>query len=577
MAVLSQETQKTYDAQVASINHCANYYFNNKGEVTGFDSVATVPNERPAVLQDIFDSIDSQYHSKIDAAVRMGVSAYQARNGGELPDASLIASALYAGAEVAKSDGKAFAGFDDISNGAYEQAAVVPAMTVVTIANVIASALPMVAMLPNPTSSARVPVVAVRYTTDSTFAGMEKGDYLDGEGAGKPYAEGRFRFALVAGENKSYSVTARTAYADFKAKTPDANAPLLPFLAGNVSVRINGKEVAHSRGDRNLGVQSGTIALTATNRKAIIGGAEYKVVDSAVNLDTKAISVTLNNALPEGAVIEVYLVADFDAKDANKNHILNPVGVSLAPEYDEIQSVPFVNQITVSFNVQNQIANELGFGFIGSALASMQGKVFLEQNIRLLSEGKERAVYNGRNQTFDVSRGATGNLTAAYNTTGDLIGEVFKFINLAMVQIRQATGGSTVKFDLFVGDKGAVFFSQLPAEKFKSTGLTASYGEIVRIGTLSNGVDVYHSPTAQGVLDETATTAELMLVGRGAEPARNPFVGSITQAPTIREAHKDTREAQFGLHGQMAAELNPIDRYADQVAVITMTNLASIG
>lgn len=577
MAVMSQETQKAYDAQVNSVNQCANFYFQSNGEVKGFDSVAAEPKKRPAVLQDIFDSIDTQYHSKIDDAVRMGISAYQARNGGELPDASLIASALYAGVQVAKADAQNLAGFDDVSNGSYEQASIVPAMTVVTIANVIANALPIVAMLPNPTKSVRIPVVSGRFTADKSFAGMEKGDYLDGEGAGKPYAEGRFRFALVAGEDNSYSVTARTSYADYKAKTPNTNAPLLPFLAGNVSVRINGKEVADSRADRTLGVQSGIISLNTNNRKVIIGGAEYKVTDSTVNVDARTISVTLNNALPEGAVIEVYLSADYDAKDANGNYILRPAGASLSPEYEEVQSVPFASQITVSFNVNNQFSNEMGLGFVGSALANMQGKLFLEQNIRLLTEGKERAVYSGRTRTFDVSRGATGNLTAAYNTTGDLISEVFKFIKSAMNRIRQNSGGATAGFDLYVGDNASIYFSQLPADKFKATGLTAMYGEIVRIGTLSNGVDVYHSPTAQGVLDETSTTAEIMLVGRGSTPAQNPFVGSITQPPTIREAHKDTREAQFGIHGQMAAELNPIDRYADQVEVITMTNLPVIG
>ncbi|MGS4228106.1 hypothetical protein ACOAMD_19765, partial [Acinetobacter baumannii] len=74
-----------------------------------------------------------------------------------------------------------------------------------------------------------------------------KSEYLDGANASKPYVEGRFRFALSnGGAGTTYTVTARTGYEDFKAKTPDAKASLLPFIAGNVSIKINGKEVAHT-------------------------------------------------------------------------------------------------------------------------------------------------------------------------------------------------------------------------------------------------------------------------------------------------------------------------------------------
>lgn len=588
MGALNQEMQKLFDGQIQAASECANYYLQN-GEMAEFDSLAVEPKTLPAPLAAIFDSIDPEYHHRIDDAVRLGIGVYQARNGGDLPSNELIASALCAGQSVAQQKYSSefleqVANFDSISNGGYEQAAVVPAMTVVTIANVIANALPIVTMLPNPTNSVRVPVVAVRYQTDSAFGAMDAGEYLDSEKAALPYAEGRFAFALAqdAANKNVYAVTARSTYSDFSKKTPNANGALLPFLSGNVSLRVNGREVAHTRGEQSLSTQKGTVSAILKKPITTIAGTDYTLQNVSVDVTNRTITATFDKELPATANIEVHVVADFDAKDGNKKHIIQPVGVTLEPDYDLIQSVPFVNQINVSYNTTNQLANELGLGFVGAALAAMQGKYFLEQNVRLLKDGKDCAKYmdsddNKRVYTFDASRGATGNLTAAMNTTADMIREVFKFIALAKMKIRQATGGSTTSFSLYVGDLGAVFFNQMDSSLFTKTGATASWGEIVRIGTLNDGTDVYHTPTAQGVVTEGVNSAELELVGNGAEAARNPFVGTITQPPIFREAKPDTRDVQFGLHGQMAAERNPLERYADQVAVIEMINLPALG
>lgn len=578
---IDSESKNLLESQSKKIKSCSNYFFDQNGTVAGFDSLATDPSELPEDLNGIYSAFDSigqsDFKEKIDFAVKLGIATYQSRNGGDLPHASVIATALDAGHKVA-SGRDTIKGFDDITNGQFEQASIVPAMTVVTVASVIANALPIIALLPNPTSSIRIPLVSARYTTDSNFGAMKAGDYLDSEKAALPYAEGRFRFALKnGGSGAVYTIAAHTAYLSFKDKTPDTTAPKLPFLAGNISIRINGKEVAHTRGDRSLSVEKGTISANVGRLKVKIQNVEYKVVDSAISIDNSTISVTLNSMLPPEAKLEVFLIANFDAKDANKAYKIKPVGVSIEPEYNEIQAAPFVNLVTLSYNTQNQLANELGIGFVGAALGTLQGKLFLEQNIRLLTEGKERAIMNGRVEVFDYTRGATGNLSSAINTTGELVAEVFKYIEYCKLKIRQATGGSTAKFELYVGDKGAIFFNCLAVDKFTKTGQTASYGEIVRIGTLSDGTDVYHSPTPQGLIAESTSYIELMLAGRGTEPVRNPMVGSIVMPPTIRDVKPDTREVQFGLHGTIAAELNPLERYADQFAVIHMLNIPEIG
>ena len=583
---LPDQQSNQYQAQVSAVNQCQNYFY-QQGETTGFDSAQGMPETKPTALNNILNLVGFDSAGDIDNAIKVGISQYQYCHGGELPHASVLATALDAGLAMAKAVDKYTdtqkqsllkleSGFDDVSNTHQESVSIVPAMTVATIATVIAYAAPIIAYIPNNNGSNEVPIVAARFVTDRAFGAMNKGDYLDGVNASKPYSEGRFRFALSNGGNGAvYTVVARTQYEDFAAKTPKAAAPLLPFIGGNVSIRINGKEVAHTR-NRSKSKLSGQISAIA-EKKAVIAGTEYTVAGSAINLDTSEISVTLNQALPAGAKLEVFLVADFDARDNSNKFKLEPVGVSIAPDYDSLVSSPIVTQIRASKLLVNQVANELNVGFVGTAVALMQGKIYLEQTVRLLGEGKERALYNEREYTLDASRGVTGNLAAAYNTTGDLFGELMKYIEAAKTKIIQDTGGATVGFDLHVGDSAKVFFAQLSSDKMPTkTGATAGHGQIVRIGTLADGTNVYHVPSSAEVLVEAGQAFEMLLVGRGSEPVRNPLVGFIEMPLTVSEATPDPRETLLGLIGSQAAELNPLDRYADQFALLKAINMPKL-
>lgn len=583
---LPEQLRTPYQAQLAAIQECQNYFYKN-GEEAGFDSANGMAELRPSTLNELLEVVGFDSASRIDHAINVGIQQYQYCHGGELPHPSVLATALEAGRTIAGAVKKLSAnaldayaklesGFDDVNNTHQESVSIVPAMTVATIATVIAYAVPIIAYIPNNNGSNEVPIVAVRFTTDRTFGAMHQGEYLDGVNASKPYSEGRFRFALSnGGAGATYTVTARTAYDDFEAKTPDATAPLLPFISGNISIRINGKEVAHTR-NRTKSKLVGVISAIA-EKKAKLNGVEYSVTASSINIDTSVISVTLNQELPNGAKLEVFLVADFDARDSENKFKLTPVGVSLVPEYENLVSSPIVTQIRASHLLVNQLTNELNLGFVGTALSIMQGKIFLEQTVRLLGEGKERALYNGREFTFDASRGVTGNLAAAYNTSGDLFGEFMKYLESAKQGIIQDTGGATVGFDLYVGDSAKIFFAQLSSDKMPvKTGATAGHGQIVRIGTLSDGTNVYHVPSSAGVLVQVDQTFEMLLAGRGSEPVRNPLVGMIEMPLTVKEATPDPRETLIALIGSQAAELNPLDRYADQFAVLNAINMPKL-
>lgn len=585
MSVLDDKVREFYEAQQASTAQCQHFYYKPTGQENqqGFDSANSQVESRPVILNQLLELIGFDSASSLDHAIRDGISQYQYCHGGDLPHASVIAAALTAGHEIAKNVAKLptaalnqiSAQFDDISNMHNESVSVVPAMTVATVNTMIAYASPIVAMIPNSNNSNEVPIVSIRFVTDKSFGALEKGTYIDGVGASLPYAEGRFRFALNnGGAGTTYSVTATTQYESFKDKTPKDSAPRLPMVAGNISVRVNGKEIAHTR-SRSKSKLNGTIQAIA-EKSVLVGGVEIKATNASINLDTSKISVTLNQALPAGAKLEVYLVADYDTLDSNDHHILTPPGVSLVPEYETMVSAPVMMQITASELMQAQVSNELNIGFVGIALSIMQGKLYLEQTRRLLEEGKDTALDNGREATFDASRGASGNMAAAYNSTSDLFGEVMKYISFAKTQIIQDAGGVTTSWDLYVGDVGQTFFSMLSSDKMQKTGAIAGHNQIVRIGTLNDGTNVYHVPTSAGILAESATAFDMELIGRGNEPVRCPFIGFVAVPLTVKQASPDARLAKFTAIGSQAAEQNPIDRYADQVAVIHCVNMPSL-
>jgi len=581
---LSAANEKHYASQRAAVLQTALMLRNDT--VNKFDSMDLDSEDGaqlPDCLRPMFDSItDPAGRAMVMAGVRQGIDGYKARNGGEEPSARQVAFGLAAGASLFCKDeqtGKnAFEqnGFDDINAMSHDGVSVVPAMTVVTIATAIASSLNIIAMLPNAIGSNEVPLVYGRMTADRKYGGLNADDYLDGEKSSFTYFENRHRFAMENTTGNTFQITPRVAYLDYDAKTPDPSTIAAPFLGGRVRIFVSGVEVANDRSRKNS-KQSGFHSLTGISDIQIAGTA-VSLGAGTVNLDTHLISATFAAPLPVGAVVHADVVFDFERNDATTGQpIIQLPGVDIETEHDVVLASPSRFRIKASLDAITQMSNELNVGFMGAALSIAQNKFYLEQTLRLLREGKERAEYNNRVYSFDASRGVTGNLAAAYNTSGDLIGEMRRIHGFAKLQIAQVVGQSVSSFDMFVGDRGAIWFGTLRDDVITlSNTPPATHTQIVRIGTLKDGTNVYHVPTSTGLLNETNTSAQTLLVARSTEAAKAPFVGFMAVPPMIRTANPSEYTEQVGVYSRTAAELNPLERYGDQIAVINMTNLPAL-
>ena len=132
--------------------------------------------------------------------------------------------------------------------------------------------------------------------------------------------------------------------------------------------------------------------------------------------------------------------------------------------------------------------------------------------------------------------------------------------------------------DLFVGNNGAIMFGRLTSNDGYSAvpGAVCAPDAITRIGQFEDGTNVYHVPTAAGLLTESSTAAQVLVVARHSDPAKAAIVGHIAVAPMLLDYQADPFEQGSGVYSRVAGELNPIGRFADQSAVINMTNLPTL-
>ncbi len=569
----------------------------NKKDVNAFDSISQNQVEKmPKVVQAFFDSaiIPEEKRSYLEKAIQAGIKEYAYRNGGDMPSAQNITSALYAGLNTGHYYKNAFDSASDLSrhisetekkffdsavaNGNFDQTAIVPALTVVTIANVIASSSPLISLIPNINKSKRVPLAYVRLTTDRNHLAMKKGEFLDGSQVAMPYVEGRYAVAMQLESGSTYKAVSHSVYSDFDKKLMDTNSKKIPFLSANVSIRLNGIEIAHTRNEHENSTQKGIVSAKIKKAKVTIAGVEYSVVSANANMDERSVSVQFDKALPDtGVLLLAHLTIDYDAKDENNNFINYPAGVAQSVTWDSIQSAPDQFGVTLLRTLINQFVNEINLGLLATAMSMLQGKYFLEQTCRLYRDAKTIAQYNqDKIYQFDMSRGSIGNISAATNTTGELMAEIFKVVDIAKSDMIKKTAGATVSVNILVSDNVKHLLATLPPDKYVQTGASAKYHEIVRVGTLSNGMDVYHTPSEHGIITEGNNTAEIMMMGIANEPAKSLFVGTIVEAPVMERMQVDTREITMMAHLDMVADVNPNEYYAQQVALIELINLPTL-
>lgn len=586
-----------YDAQVQKEARLAADFFRQysagreqqSSPAAIFDSINTTVTPEgssvvPATLLSIFDTMgaDEGIQREVLMGIEDGCRLYRERNGGEEPSGYVIAAGLSAGLGVLKGDNSSYhkAILDSLTNDHHEPLGVVPAVVRVSIMTRIASSLPVVGLLPNPQGVIDMPLLFGQPVADRDFLAFRAGDRLDGPKAGLQYVENRPEVKMTYdGPSSSYKVNVHVAYLDAAALTMDTSSQPAPFNGGSVVISVNGIPVADDE-YRGHAVKSGLSTLTARSSAGVKlsdGTTVVHFTEGSADLTNHSITAKFDAALGVNDVVTAQFTFDFERMNAQGIPILTPPGVSLS--YDETYHLRAKSsrfQIITTIDATTQARNELGFDFAATGLAILQGKYYFEQTRRLLKEGSRRARLNGRVSTFDFRMGM--DVDNAYNTRtyAELMSNINFSIAAAKVRVNAVTNSVGDAYDLFVSDRGAVLIAAMVANGgLKGTGVSFGAQDVItRIGTLPDGTNVYHVPSQAGLMTEGATTSEMILVPRSADPMRSAFIGHVSVPPVITSGdyHSPFHKA-VGAYSRIAAELNPIQRFSDQIAILQLINL----
>lgn len=537
-------------------------------------------------------------HGILDS-IATGVKAYRNRNGGNMPSASLVATALntsallHNGLDSAKTGGMYDSAsatnfvsakdmmLDSVSSGQSAHTAEIPSLAMVTIATTIANALPIVAYLPNPKGTQTVPLVYVRQVARFSYGQMSKNDYLDGAHAGAQYFDSIHRLAMTSADQKAYEVRAYRC-SDKETLVPDANSGRLPIVGDATLITVGGIPVAEGEQSHNMsGKNSGTIPLRLINLDGFkYKGIVYKMVSGTVNLDTDTVTLTLDKELPVDTKVVAHLTANYEAKDNNNQSILQAPSVDAQLEYTSVSAKGIRSIYTAEIDALTQMQNELGVDMRSAFVAVVIAKLMLEQNTRVLGEARERAIGQGSHRSVDLTRGS--DMTQAFNNTSAIASEILPAFEDTKRRIIEESSFTPAGFDAYVsGPLGTLMKVLADDTNFIPTGLTlGAPNNIVRIG--SRGADnFYYLPSSLGVLKDgevdvggvKTAFAEMLVVARSPEAAKSVFVGHIAVPVITNDVRANAFQQGVEFYTRQACEMNKNARFGGQVALLKVMNL----
>ncbi|MCC3307525.1 hypothetical protein [Psychrobacter sanguinis] len=569
-----------------------------QSDVAQFDSmIAANSHDREMGLQAIPESLQKLLEAQNIAAttagkqavfdgLRDGIAEYQRRNGGDMPPVEVVQSALSAATaftENAHRGDDNDPSFDSLSFSHHEALSVVPAAVQVVITMGIANSLPLISMLPNPTGSNEVPIVAGEGTAGMDMGVMRRGELIDGEKAGLPYFDNRHLLVMEdAGEGK-FTLESHVAYTkeirDNKTTkfVVDKDSIKAPFLGGRVSIKVRGVEVANDN-HRNHPTFGGKSTLQPLEPVTL--GADTFIVKSAVaDLDNHTVEVafdTNDGATPKADEVEVELIFDYERKDEKGEYILRAPSHDMAFNYYGVYAYPSRARSSATIDAITQLQNELGINWYAAAQMIFINKYNFEQNGRLLRGAVNQCLANQEKHVKVFDADIAG---VTHTTLTDLYSNIRVVLGKARTALSTITNTAIGQYDLYVSDRGAAFFEAMSRDEYTPTG--EQYGDqysIYRIGQLNTGANIYYVPASMGVFNEDELTqgGYALLVPRATTPAKAPFVGTVAVPTMVLASSANAFEKDVAVYNRMAAEANPIPRYRNQCMLIELRNLPTL-
>ena len=418
----------------------------------------------------------------------------------------------------------------------------------VAILAALGEAIPFAHYLPADINSNEARLAIMSHRAGNEFGAYAQGALLDGVDSGDAYINSsRVHTSLPASADGA--VTGKITKKQATGDTCDPAAGDLKLLRGRSIVYVDGRVAARevdSSGSGNSAV-SGTIS---------VAGVSY-AIGGTINTDTGAYALTTTPKLPDTVPVVVEGFIDFERAPE-----LTPTIISAVDTFS-LYAKPWRVTTHQTIDSRTQMASELGLDPYSESVIAIQAQFANERHYDVLRKGVRLAALN--TATFDFG-------AAQAHVDSGRFG-VWPELAYPLSVVSQKMAEDTMNHGvthLYVTKRVAAQFLGLPSTLFQPSGIAPRPG-IYRLGRLFGQYDVYYTPKG---LNETATSAQILAVGRATDVTRNPVVLGDAVPPTVipLAVNADLRQGA-GFYARNFTAVNPHDPSARGFALINVTNM----
>ncbi len=517
---------------------------------TDFLATATSQNtgvKVPETLQAVLDEVKGDDSAAlVTRAVLDGVAVYEAQHGTQAP-ADVVEQALHSAYATTDAARRKFS-LDSATSAHHDQLSLQPNRAVVAILAAMGEAIPFAHYLPADINSNEARLAIMSHRAGNEFGAYAQGALLDGVDSGDAYINSsRVHTSLPASADGA--VTGKITKKQATEDTCDPAAGDLKLLRGRSIVYVDGRVAARevdSSGSGNSAV-SGTIS---------VAGVSY-AIGGTINTDTGAYALTTTPKLPDTVPVVVEGFIDFERVPE-----LTPTIISAVDTFS-LYAKPWRVTTHQTIDSRTQMASELGLDPYSESVIAIQAQFANERHYDVLRKGRRLAALN--TATFDFG-------AAQAHVDSGRFG-VWPELAYPLSVVSQKMAEDTMNHGvthLYVGKRIAAQFMGLPSNLFQPSGIAPRPG-IYRLGRLFGQYDVYYTPKG---LNETATSAQILAVGRATDVTRNPVVLGDAVPPTVipLAVNADLRQGA-GFYARNFTAVNPHDPSARGFALINVTNM----
>lgn len=508
---------------------------------TNQDSGVKVPEKLQAVLDETKDK-----GASVTKAILDGVAAYESQHGTDAP-ADVIEQALHLA--YATTDGARRQFHLDSASSLHSDAlSLQPARAIVAILSAMGDAIPFAHYLPADIGSNEALLAIMSHNAGSTYGRYAEGGLMDGSLSGDSYVSSSRVHQTYPVVTTGVVSGALTTIQDTD-ETCDSGAATVKLLRGRSLVYVNGVVAAKEVDATGAGASpvSGSITVAGTGYQ--IGG--------SINTDTGVFSLTTTPAMPIGIPVVVEGFIDYERAPELTPSIITAVNTF------KMHAKPWRVTTHQTIDSRTQMANELGLDPYSESVIAIQAQFANERHYEVLTKARRLAANNQSEYDFLwSSRSQQMNRSQIWQDFGSILGAASQ-----QMAIDTMNHGIT---HLYVGKNVAAQFMALPRDMFEPSGV-AERPCIFRIGRLFGRFEVYYTP--KGIV-ETATSSQILCIGRATDVTRNPFILGDAVPPTVipLAVGADLRQGA-GFYARNFTSVNPHGPSSLGCAVINVINL----